>query len=137
MAYKNPVYDLTTAYFNLLDGVISVDVFKEQAPIDRSTNYVLIRAESQSTPEKNNSAFFSSVIVIVEIVTFFNTSITTKPLNDIDEEINELIFPTHNSFGISIADHQVTDITLQSSSYLPEDGVFRKVLRYENIVNQN
>lgn len=136
MAYKNPVYDLTTAYYDLLNG-ISVDVYKEQAPTDIATDFVLIRAESQSTPEKNNSAFFTSVIVIVEIVTFFNTSINSKTLNDIDEEINNLIFPSENSFGITLTNHQINDIRLQSSSYLPEDGVYRKILRYENIVNQN
>lgn len=135
MAYKNPLYDLADAYYDLLNNVISVDVFKDQIPTDRAINCVLIRQEGLTT-EKNKQLFLTTPIVIIDIITFFNAAINSKACNDIDEEINELIFPTENTHSISIPDHHISTVKLQTSNDIREDGVYRRILRYEHLINQ-
>ena len=139
MGYKNPIQDLTTAFYNLIDG-ISVPVYKESVPISEEGNHVIIRAESQTTT-KNNSGFFTDAVIITEVVTVFETIVNRATVDSIDEEITELLFPSPNTYGINSTDnHQITDIQLQTSSYLHDsDGVKRyysKISRYEFFINQ-
>ena len=139
MGYKNPIQDLTTAFYSLIDG-ISVPVYKESVPIDEVGNHIIIRAESQTT-EKNNSAFFTSAVIITEVVTIFETIVNRATVDSIDNEITELLFPSPNTYGINLTDnHQITDIQLQTSTYLHDtDGVKRyysKISRYEFFINQ-
>ncbi len=139
MGYKEPIQDLTTAFYQLIDG-ISVPVYKESVPESEVGNYVVIRAESQVT-EKNNSAFFTSAVIITEVVTQFQTVVDRSIVDGINNEITELLFPTPNTYGITqTTNHQITDIQLQTTSYLHDsDGVKRyysKISRYEFFINQ-
>jgi len=142
VGYKDPIQDLTTAFYDLIDGVTGIPtVYKEQVNPNESGNHVIIRAEG-STTTKNHSGFFTSVIIIVEIVTVYNTIINRSDVDEIDNIITELVFPTPNSFGInSTTNHQVHDIALQSTNYLPDyDGnkkYYSKINRYEFSINQN
>lgn len=139
MGYKNPIQDITTAFYSLISG-ISVPVYKESVPISEDGNHVIIRAESQTTT-KNNSAFISSAVILIEIVTLFETIVDRSQVDSIDNEITELLFTSPNTYGInSTANHKITDIELQTSSYLHDsDGVKRyysKISRYEFFINQ-
>ena len=69
-------------------------------------------------------------------------AVDTSVCDDIDNEITELVFPTPNTFGIgNTTIHQITDINLQSASYLSEDDgtkkYYTKISRYEHSINQN
>jgi len=137
MGYKNPVYDIVTAWYNLLDGAISVPVYKERAPNDVTGNYVIIRGESH-TQQRNKHAFMSTVVVIVEVVTEHAVTINSQPVNSIDSEITELVFPTPNTHAIA-TDFAINTITLQTASYIQEDAdkmYLTKISRYEHILNQ-
>lgn len=141
MGYKNCIQDLTTAWFNLLDGNVGVNVYKESVPIREKGNHVLIRAEGETTI-KNNSAFFINAVIIIEVVTVFETMIDRSTVDTIDGLITELIFTSPNTYGInSLTNHQITDIQLQSSRYLAEDDgtkkYYSKISRYDHSLNQN
>lgn len=135
MAYKNPIYDLVDAYYELLKNVITGGVFKDACPLDRAEDYILIRSESL-TIDPNKHLFQTIPIVIVEIVTFFNVHISSKRVNEIDEDINELIFTNTNSHAITIPNHHISTVKIQTSTDLPEDGIYRRIIRYENLINQ-
>lgn len=141
MGYKNPIEELTTEWYNLINEVSGIpSVYKETVNSDEEGNYVIIRAEGQNTT-KNHSAFFSNVVIILEIVTKFNISIDTSVVNTIDNIITELVFPTPNSFGIpDLTNHQITDINLESSTYVSEDDgsnkYYTKISRYNHSLNQ-
>lgn len=135
MAYKNPIYDLVKAYYDLLENVIPDGVFKDAVHLDRSEDYILIRAESM-TIDPNKHLFQTIPVVIIEIVTFFDTTINAKRCNELDEDINELIFTDTNTHAISIPNHHISTVRIQTSSDLPEDGVYRRIIRYENLINQ-
>lgn len=141
MAYKNALYQLKTQWYQTLNGVLSVDVYKDAVPISETGNFVLIRSEGSVDTELNNSAFFRSAIIVIEIFTQFSTIANSKTAYDIAQEIDNLVIFSPNSFGINLADFQVTQITVQSENELYEDDgaakIFRIIKRYEHILNQN
>lgn len=141
MAFKTALYDLKTEWYKALDGVISVPVYKDAVPLNENGNYALIRSEGSTSTKLNNSAFFQSAIIIVDILTKFATLGNSKIAYDIAQEIDDEIILSPNSFGITLPNHQITQITVQSETELYEDDgsekVFRLILRYEHILNQN
>ncbi len=141
MAYKSPLYDLKTAWYLQIKNYVTPTVFKDAVPLTYNSNYVLIRSEGLTQTELNNSAFFTNAIIIVEIVTKFANIGNSKPAYDLLNEINTVMLPSPNTNPILIADHQVTQITVQSETEIYEDDgaekLFRLIVRYEHILNQN
>lgn len=141
MAYKTALYDLKTEWYKALYGVISVPVYKDAVPISENGNYVLIRSEGSTPTELNNSAFFQSAIIIVDIFTKFATIANSKTAYDIAQEVLDEIILSPNSYGITLPDHQITQITVQSETELYEDDgaekTYRLIQRFEHILNQN
>ncbi len=140
MGYKDYSQDLTEAVYDLISG-ISADVFIHQATENPSDPYVIIRPESGSGSPKNHSAFFSSFVIAVEVVKRFDVTVNSIEVNQLAGEISELLMPTPNSFGITTtANHQVTDISLQSSNTITDiDGdtkYITRIDRYEFLINQ-
>lgn len=142
MPYKSPLYDLKTAWYQQIkNNVAGVNVFKDSVPLTTEGNYVLIRSEGTTPTELNNSEFFTTVIIVLEILTKFVNIGNSKTAYDILNSINAVMIPTPNTNPIIIPYHQVTQITVQSESELYEDDgaekVFRLIVRYEHILNQN
>ena len=140
MAFKEVLYDLKTEWFQTLNGVLSVPVYKDAAPITEEGNYVLIRSEGSTNTGTTNSGFFRSAVIVVDINTYFPVIGNSKVAYDIAQEIDDLILLTPNSFGILLANHQITQITLQSEDELYEDDnsvkIFRLIKRFEHFLNQ-
>jgi hypothetical protein len=141
MAFKTALYDLKTEWYKALNGEISVPVYKDAVPLNENGNYALIRSEGSSSGDLNNSAFFQSAIIVVDILTKFANIGNSKTAYDIAQEIDDLIILSPNSFGITLTNHQITQITVQSETELYEDDgaekTFRLLLRYEHFLNQN
>ena len=81
---------LLKAWFELLDGNLSVPVYRYDAPATETGNYVLLRIESDSD-DSNNQRFVSTPVVITEVITKFSTMINDSLAGEIDEEIGELL----------------------------------------------
>jgi hypothetical protein len=141
MAFKTVSYDLKTEWYKTLNGAISVPVYKDAVPLNENGNYVLIRSEGAGQTDLNNSAFFQSAIIIVDILTKFANIGNSKTAYDIAQEIYDEVILSPNSFGITLPDHQITQITVQSETELYEDDgaekIFRLIIRYEHFLNQN
>ncbi len=141
MAFKTAPYEIKTAWWNVLSGIISVPVYKDAVPLQANGNYVLIKSDGSNQTELNNSAFFQSVVIICEIYTKFATTGQSKTAYDIAQEIYDEIITSPNSFGITLTNFQITQITVQSETELYEDDgsekVFRLIIRYEHFINQN
>lgn len=140
MAFKEVLYDLKTEWFQTLNGVLSVPVYKDAAPLNEDGNYVLIRSEGSTNTDTTNTGFFRSAIIVVDIVTRFPVIGNSKTAYDIAQEIDDLILLSPNSFGISLTNHQITQITLQSEDELYEDDnsekIYRNIKRFEHFLNQ-
>ena len=139
MAYSEVLYDLKTEWFKLLNG-ISLPVYKDSVPIDQITNYVLIRAEGSTDTGITNSGFFRSAVIVVEINCKNPTIGNSVTAYQVAQEISDLILLSPNTFGITLTNHQITQITLQSEDELYEDDgstkIFRVIKRYEHFLNQ-
>ena len=139
MAYSEVLYDLKTEWFKLLNG-ISLPVYKDSVPINQITNYVLIRAEGSTDTGITNSGFFRSAVIVVEINCKNPTIGNSVTAYQVAQEISDLILLSPNTFGISLTNHQITQITLQSEDELYEDDgstkIFRVIKRYEHFLNQ-
>lgn len=142
MQSKDPQKPLKYAYWNRLTGQLpSFEIYKDAVPIDVDGNYILIRGEGHTSTELNNSAFFRSSVIIVEIVTKFATMANSSVAHDIADDIQYLILMDSNQpFTNSLADFTITQITLQSEDEIYEDDgaekIFRIVQRYENTLTQ-
>lgn len=139
MAYSEVLYDLKTEWFKLLNG-ISLPVYKDSVPINQITNYVLIRAEGSTDTGITNSGFFRSAVIVVEINCKNPTIGNSVTAYQVAQEISNLILLSPNTFGITLTNHQITQITLQSEDELYEDDgstkIFRVIKRYEHFLNQ-
>ena len=139
MAYSEVLYDLKTEWFKLLNG-ISLPVYKDSVPINQITNYVLIRAEGSTDTGITNSGFFRSAVIVVEINCKNPTIGNSVTAYQVAQEISNLILLSPNTFGITLTNHQITQITLQSEDEIYEDDgstkIFRVIKRYEHFLNQ-
>lgn len=142
MAYKSPLYDLKTGWYQYIkNNVTGMPVYKDAVPLSANGNYILIRSEGATPTELNNSEFFTTAIIVVEIFTKFVNIGNSKIAYDILDAINAFMIPTPNTNPIVIPDHQVVQVTVQSENELYEDDgaekIFRLIVRYEHILNQN
>jgi len=141
MGYKICIQDLTTAWYNLINGVSGIpNAYKESVDTGEAGNYVLIRAEGQTT-EKNKGLFQTVAVIIIEIVTVFEIQINRATVDEIDEVITELVFPSPSTHGLGeLTNHHISSVKLQSSVYNSEDDgtrkYYSKISRYEHIINQ-
>jgi hypothetical protein len=139
VAYSEVLYDLKTEWFKLLNG-ISLPVYKDSVPINQITNYVLIRAEGSTDTGITNSGFFRSAVIVVEINCKNPTIGNSVTAYQVAQEISDLILLSPNTFGITLTNHQITQITLQSEDEIYEDDgstkIFRVIKRYEHFLNQ-
>lgn len=131
---KNVIGKLLAAWFELLNGNISVPVYRTDAPPTEEGNFVLLRAESD-TDVSNNQNFVTTLVIITEVITKFNARIDDGLAVSIDDEIGQLVKPTSATHALPAqAGIQIVDVRRSNSTVLPEDdGTFR----YNRIITRN
>lgn len=135
MALRNITNKVLKAWFEMLDGVISVPVYRTDVDSYVAGNYVILRVESE-TSKLNNNSFVTSPVIITEVVTRFNKVIDDGVAADIDDEIAQLLYQggagSHNlpaQQGI-----QIVEVKRQEATYLPEDdGIYK----YHRLITRN
>lgn len=140
MAFKSPISDLKTAWYNALSGVLPISVYKDTVPLSENDSYVVIRSDGSTPGDDTNSCWFRSAIILVEIVVPFKTIGNSLLTSQISQQIDNIILPDIASYGITLPDHQITQITLQTESELYDDDgsqkYFSLIRRYEHFLNQ-
>lgn len=131
--------DTVEAWYVKLHGSISAPVFIESAPEDTTGNYVLLRAEGET--DGSNKGYFGKVaIVIVDIITEFQSMVNTREVDDIDNEITSLVLPSVGAHGLAVIGFQISNLSVENTTYLLEDdGVrkyYRKIIRYNHLINE-
>lgn len=122
------------AWYEMLNGNISVPVYRGDAPASQEGNYVLLRVESESD-NSNNSKFVTNPIIITDVVTKFPVAVKDGVAADIDTEIAMLLFPSVGQLGLPAQSGiQFTEVTRTDATYLYEDdGTFK----YHRLVTRN
>lgn len=120
---------LMSAWYNALNGVISVPVYRTDADPTDEGNYVLLRFESE-TEDSNNANFVTLPVIITEVVTKFSTRIDDGLAADIDTEIGQAIFirPGVTALG-QIEGIQISDIRRSNATEIQEDDGTNRYLR--------
>jgi len=127
--------EIITAWYNILSGNVNVDgvlpVYRTNAPIGETGNYILLRKESGSF-SWNKAAFFRSFVLIVEIVTRHSIIIDDKLVDDIDTIIRGLAINSPASNNLNVAG--LVQVDPGSPVYLDEDDgtnkYYRKITRF-------
>lgn len=131
---------LMDSWYARIGVALSVPVYIESVPEDRTGNYVLLRAESETDTEQNDKTEIKEAIVITDIVTFFQNMINTATADAIDNEICVLISatPYHGHNLAAQAGMQITRMYPENSTYLQEDDgqkkLYRKVTRWNHLI---
>src|SRR5574339_313617 len=126
---------LLDSWQELIDGVISVPVYKEHAvPEDETRNYVELRLESEFEDDTKQT-FRSDVVIVTDIVTMFNVAIDRSVAESIDGQIKALIKTSPGLHGLQEqSGMQILNVIPETTSYLTEyDGgkkYYRKIVRY-------
>ncbi len=125
---------LLNAWYDLLNGQITynsvpVKIYPGDPANDDYGHHVIIRAESE-TDASNGSSFMLNSVVGIEIVTVFPVSIDKSVVNDIDNQIRQLLFPTRQCALVTDG-FQILNVRLLSSTYLDDDDGVRKYYRKE------
>lgn len=134
MAAINITNKIMKAWYEMLNGFISVPVYRVDAPASEEGNYVLLRVESE-TDNSNNDKFVTNPVIITEVVTKYKVAIKDGDAADIDSEIATLLFPSVGQLGLPAQeDIQITEVFRTNATYLPEDdGTFR----YHRLITRN
>lgn len=130
---------LMTAWVELLDGSISVPVYDTSVPDTHSGNYVVLRLESE-TEQPISSRYWTKPVMVVDIITVFQTVIDPKIARGIANEIAGLVGVME---GVSLPEQtgmQIGNVYKVSTIPIEEfDGskyYYRIVARYKHDINQ-
>lgn len=125
----NPAHKILSAWFALLNGNLSVPVFRTDAPADYEGNYVIIRIES-ATDTPNNHVFISNPVLITEVVTSSQIMLDDSVAPMIDEEIGTLLYSSPRQHRLPAQTGiQITSVQRRDATYLPEDDGTKRFLR--------
>ena len=127
--------EIITAWYNVLSGNVdvagTVPVYRTNAPLGETGNYILIRKESGSF-SWNKAAFFRTFVLIVEIVTKHSIIIDDKLVDDIDAIVRGLAINSPASNNLNVAG--LIKVDPGSPVYLDEDDgtakYYRKITRF-------
>lgn len=130
----NPGALILKAWHELLDGNISVPVYRTDAPASEDGNYVLLRIES-STGQRTNSTSIKNPVLITEVVTKCDTMINDAEVFEIDTEIGNLLNsgPAIHNLPAQ-AGIQIVDVIRQNETVIPEDDGTH---RYNRLIVRN
>jgi hypothetical protein len=131
---KNVTGKIMNAWYELLNGNISVPVYRTDAPPTEEGNYLLLRAESDSD-NSNNHSFVTNPVIITEVITKFSARIDDGLAGEIDDEVGTLVKPTSATHALPVQDDiQIVDVRRSNATYINEDdGTFR----YHRLITRN
>jgi hypothetical protein len=132
---------LMDSWMALIDGVISVSVYKEgSVPEEETEDYVELRMESESEDDTKQS-FRSDVVLVTDIVTFHEIAVDRSRASAIDSEIKNLVKPLPGSLGLGQqSGMQIQNVKASTAGFVEEFGlgkkIYRKIVRYTHRINQ-
>jgi hypothetical protein len=120
------------AYYDALNGQISVEVYKEDVAITEALHHVVIRIESE-TDKSHKAGFVTNPVVITDVIGVFDNSIDPDEVDNIDGEIRAILKTDVNatlvSSGVLISNIR----PVSSESFAEDDGskrYYRKITRW-------
>ena len=131
---KNVNGQILKAWYQLLNGNISVPVYRTDAPSNETGNYVLLRVESD-LERSNNHSFVTAPVIITEVVAKFSASIDDGIAIEIDNEIGMALKSRTGTHNLPSQDNvEIVDVRRSNATYINEDdGTYR----YHRLITRN
>lgn len=131
---RNVTGKLLKAWYELLNGNISVPVYRSDSDPKDEGHYVLLRIESDSD-NSNNHSFVTNPVIITEVITRFAVRIDDQVVIDIDNEIGVLLKSRSATHNLPVQDDiQIVDVRRSNATYINEDD---GTLRYHRLITRN
>lgn len=132
------INELLNAWYDKLNGNISVPVYRINVPETEKGNYVIIRPEG-GTGANDKRSLNDTVIIIVDVVTFFINDIDGSVCDAIDKQIYDLILPTPQGHQLTEASGmQILNVNRDNYNYLTQSGtkqIYRKISRWSHYIH--
>ena len=126
---KSPEIAIRDGVYAALNGTISAPVFGGKADPEASFYVVLedITAFEQSTKTRFNN----DVVFTLEIVQANLRAVSYKAVDTVYQEIMEILLPSVNEPGFSVAGFQAVRVKVDSQDFVEQhlDIVVRKIIR--------
>lgn len=134
---KNYVGEFVKACYQLTNGNITYNgeqVNSYNVSVNANDRFHYIQWRPESEPDNSNkSSFVTTPAIIADILTVHEGGIDAGVVEDIDNQLKQLIFPTRQGIVIDLDDYQILNIKHEGSSYLDSfDGskhTYRKIVR--------
>lgn len=131
---RNTAGLVMNSWYELLNGNISVPVYRVDAPPDYFGHYVLLRVESDGE-RSNNQAFVTNPVIITEVVTIFSKRIDDGIVYEIDSEIGVLLKTNSATHNLpSQDDIEIVQVRRANATYINEDDGTH---RYHRLITRN
>jgi hypothetical protein len=130
------------AYYDALQGNISVEVYKEDVPMSEQGHHVILRVEGEDEAgDSHRSGFVSDFTLVTEVVGVFTNSVDPDEAEDIDSEIRSILQPDRGSIILVAEDDvQIKCIKRESVHQFTEDDgakrYYRIITRWRQRVSQ-
>jgi len=139
---KDPSYAIRKAYFDELDGNLSVNgnnvPVYDRVPDKPPSHYVLI-AEQTAVDESSKGCFGVDATVLLDVVTRFKKGGGKKDADVISNQITQRIID-HESYPDASPEFKIYGVMLENMNTLesmePSEYVVRKLIRIRNLVQQ-
>lgn len=130
---KNTGADTLKAFYELLNPVLSVPVYRGEAD-PQEDNYVVLYIES-SSEASNNARHVSNIVIITDVVTRHTNRVDDTVAIGIDNEISEAVYSIVAQHDLPAQSGiQITSVRRDSATYITEnDGTFL----YHRIATRN
>jgi hypothetical protein len=137
---NNVSKSIRQAYYDALNGNVSVSVYKENVLKTEKGNHILIRLESE-TDNSHKSGFVTSPVVIIECVSVFHDSIDPDIADDIDNEVRNILLPSVGSMVLLVDGLRISNIKPESSTFVSEDDgsklYYTKITRWQQRISHS
>ena len=131
---RNTAGLVMNSWYQLLNGSLSVPVYRMDAPPDYEGHYVLIRVESDSE-RSNNQSFVTQPVIITEVVTKFKARIDDGLAIEIDSEIGVLLKSKSSTHNLPAQDDiEIVEVRRLNATYINEDDGTH---RYHRLITRN
>lgn len=131
---------ILNAYYNAINGAVSCGVYKITVPESETGNYIWIYPEG-GKDEDTKTTRAETVIIKIEIVTFFKNDVDHFILDSIESDMMSTIWgspPTICLLIPPLGGVEIRNVTREDYTYSidkTENGViYRKTIRFSNRV---
>lgn len=143
---RNTKKKIREAYYNALSGSITLN----GAPVpvvsgftnaeNILANHIIIDEMNETEKDSTQQSWGNETIVQLQLVSFALNSVSFDDLDEMEDQILQILFPTQKTVGISVTGFELLNLTKDSSNDIVEQdeagSVVRRIIRFRQDIRQ-